>query len=380
MIICLFRSCQKENQSPMKTRQIIVLLLLQILLISGCSSLKSEKTGIDEPMIKAGFIYVGPVGDGGWNFTHDKARKKMEKDLGYVKTSYIENIETTTDAERVINRYILEGYDIIFTNSFEFEDVILDIAKKHPEVKFANCGAYKTAPNVGTYFGAMEESRYLTGIIGGMMTKSNRIGYVAAHPVPEVIRGINAFTIAARKVNPKAEVRVVWTHCWYDPGKEREAADALLDLGCDIIAQHQDSPAPQQVAEEHGVFSIGYDSNMKPFAPNSCLTSAVWDWTPYYINTVKALKEGAWKSDRFYGGIKEGIVDITEISEIVPLKVKHLVEENRNMIIAGNLNVFSGPVKSREGKIMIAKGKTPSLKDLFVMDYIVDGVLGKFKK
>ena len=213
------------------------------------------------------------------------------------------------DAERVIETFVQKGFDVIFTTSFGFMDPTLNVAKKYPDKVFMHCSGFKTADNVGTYFGRMYQPRYLTGMIAGKMTESNILGYVAAHPIPEVIRGINAFTLGVQSVNPQAEVRVVWTQTWFDPGIERDAADSLLDVGADVLAMHQDAPATLQAAEARGAFVIGYNSDMRDFAPNAFLTAPVWNWGPLYSKIAQEVKDGTWKSESIWWGMKEEMYD-----------------------------------------------------------------------
>jgi len=367
------------NSTARKSTILLMSLLVAALFAGSCRKSAESEAGKGTGM-KAAFLYVGTAGDGGWNYAHEIARKGVEKEIPGLQTTAVENVTTGADAERVITRLIMEGYRLIFYNSFECEDAIVQLAARNPGIFFENCGAMKTAPNVGTYFGRMEEPRYLTGIIAGKMTKSNRIGYVAAHPVPEVIRGINAFALGVREVNRAAEVQVIWTHTWYNPGEEREAAEALLDAGCDIITQHQDSTAPQQAAEARGALSLGFDADMKGAAPEACLTSSVWDWTPYYAETVKAAMEGSWKSRRYYGGMKEGIVALTPLSNKVPDQVKKLVEQKKKAIMEGTLRVFRGPIFDLQGTVHVPAGKEPTYEELFSMDYFIAGVKGKIEK
>lgn len=362
------------------------MMLAVLLLLGGCSGARQsapggsgegKPSGRSAGTMKVGFVYVGPVGDAGWTFAHDKARKELEKELPGLQTSYIESVPEGGDAARVIAKFAGEGYSLVFTTSFGYQDATLEVAEKYPEVVFAHCSGYRTAANMGTYFGRMEQPRYLTGLIAGSMTKTGRIGFVAAHPIPEVIRGINAFTLGVREVNPKATVHVVWTQTWYDPGKEREAAEGLLDHTCDVIAQHQDTPAPQQAAQERGAYGIGYNCDMQSFAPKATLTSPVWNWTPYYVKTCKAVRDGAWKPEKYYGGIADGVVDIAPLSPLVPDGVKKLVERRRREIIDGKFVVFQGPVKDQQGKVRIPAGRTPDDEHLLNMKYFVDGVVGK---
>ena len=329
--------------------------------------------------LKIGFVYVSPVGDAGWSFAHDQARLELAKMPG-ITTFYAENVAEGPDAERVILNMARKGYDIIFTTSFGFMDPTLNVAKQFPNIVFMHCSGYKTAPNMGNYFGRIYQARYLTGMTAGYMTKSNVIGYVAAFPIPEVIRGINAFTLGVRSVNPKAEVRVVWTKTWYDPVTEKEAAKSLLDLGADVIAQHQDSPGPQEAAQEKGVYSIGYNTDMAKLAPKSHLCAAVWNWTPFYKDVVAKVRAGAWKGDSsVWPGIETGIVDISPFGAMVPQNVRDAVLARKAEIVKGDYVVFKGPVNDQAGKNRVPAGVTPADQDLLSMDWFVEGVVGSTK-
>jgi len=326
---------------------------------------------------KVAFVYVAPIGDLGWTWAHDQARLQLEEELG-VETAYIENVPENPDAERVIRDFAQKGYDLIFTTSFGFMDFTATVAKEFPETWFVHISGYKTAENVSTVFGGIEEARYLSGLVAGKMTKTNVIGYVAAVDIPEVIRGINGFTQGVREVNPEAEVRVVWTQTWFDPVKEREAAIALLDAGADIIAQHQDTTEPQKAAQERGLMSIGYDSDMAQFVGDSVLTSPVWNWGPKYIEIAKAVMDGTYRTESFYGQFKDdpNIFDLAPLSAQVPADVKALVEERKAALEDGTFAIFCGPLKSASGVELLGAGKCMNLEEKLTMDYFIEGVQG----
>ncbi|WP_422393146.1 BMP family ABC transporter substrate-binding protein [Neomoorella thermoacetica] len=330
--------------------------------------------------MKVAFVYVGPVGDAGWSWAHDQGRKYLAEKLPWVETTYMENVPEGADAERVLTELAEQGNKIIFATSFGYMDYVINVAKKYPNVIFMHCSGYKTAENVGTYFGAMEEARYLSGMVAGKMTKKNVLGFVAAHPIPEVIRGINAFTLGARSVNPNVKVKVVWTNTWYDPAAEKQAALSLLDAGADVIAQHQDTPGPQQAAQERGAYGIGYDSDMSQFAPNATLTSPIWNWGPYYVKIVEAVKNGTWKPEQYYGTMKDGIVDLAPFNKMVPQDVRDLVEKKKQEIIDGKFFVFQGPIKDQSGKIRVQEGQKMSQEDILGFNWFVEGVEGEIPK
>jgi len=362
-----------------------VFMLVFVVALVGCGGEKpkaqeDKKEPAAKEKLKVAFIYVGPVGDGGWSYAHDQGRKYLEQQMPDVETSYIESVPEGADSERVLTELVEKGNKIIFATSFGYMDSVIKVAQKYPDVKFLHCSGYKTAENVGTYFGRMYQARYLTGIIAGKTTKSNTIGYVAAFPIPEVIRGINAFTLGVRSVNPNAKVKVVWTNTWYDPAAEKEAAKSLLEAGADVITQHQDTPGPQQAAEEKGKFSIGYNSDMSKMAPKAVMTSAVWNWGPYYVETVKAIKEGTWKSSQYWGPMSDKIVDLAPYGPMVPEDVKKLVEAKKQEILEGKFDVFTGPIKDQTGKERVAAGQKMTDAEMLSFDWFVEGVDGTIPK
>lgn len=368
----------------MKKALRVLLLMLLALAITvtavGCGE-KPEANQAGEGQgdkMKVAFIYVGPAGDKGWSWTHDQGRKYLAEKLPWVDAdTYVESVPEGADVERVLTELAEQGNKVIFATSFGYMEYILKVAKNYPDVVFMHCSGYKTAENVGTYFGAMEEPRYLSGMVAGKMTKSNLIGYVAAHPIPEVIRGINAFTLGVRSVNPEAKVKVVWINTWYDPATEKQAALSLLDAGADVIAQHQDTPGPQQAAQERGAYAIGYNTDMREFAPEASLTSPIWNWGPYYVETVKAVKNGTWKPEQYYGRMKDGIVDLAPFNDKVPQEVRDLVNEKKQEIIDGKFFVFQGPIKDQEGNLRVKEGERLSHEEVLGINWFVEGVEGE---
>ena len=345
------------------------------------AALTGFAAGASAEQTKIGFVYVSPIGDAGWTYQHELGRRAMVKALGSkVKTTFVEAVKEGADAERVIRKLAASGNKIIFTTSFGYMNPTIKVAKRFSKVTFMHATGYKRAKNVGTYLARFYEGRYLTGIVAGKMSKSNIIGYVAAFPIPEVVRGINAFTIGARSVNPKAQIRVIWTSSWYDPGKERQAADTLIAQGADVITQHTDSTAPVQAAEAKGVYAIGYHSDMSKYGKKAHLTAATHVWGNYYTTVVKAVLSGTWKSGAVWGGIKEGMIKLAPFGPAVPADLKQLVGEREKAIAAGTLHPFQGPVKDQSGKVRIAKGKTMSDGDLLGMKWYVEGIVGKLPK
>lgn len=327
----------------------------------------------------AGFVYVGPVGDHGWSYQHDQGRQGVEKELG-IKTTFVESVAEGADSERVIRKLASSGNKIIFTTSFGYMNPTNKVAKQFPDVKFEHATGYKRGNNVSTYSGRYYEGRTVIGTIAGMMTKKNVIGYIASFPIPEVVRGINAMTLAARKVNPDVIVKVVWVNSWFDPGKEGDAAKALIDQGADIITQHTDSPAPLQVAEQRGVFGFGQASDMHEFAPTMQLTAIVDNWTGYYTERIKAALDGTWESTDTWHGLKEGMVVMAPYGDAVPADVRTAADKVRDDIIAGSLHPFAGPINNQAGEEVVKAGESITDGDLAGMDWYVEGVQGKLPK
>lgn len=330
---------------------------------------------------KVGFVYVGPVGDHGWTYRHDIGRQAIEAEFGdAVETTFVESVPEGADAERVIRKLASTGHDLIFTTSFGYMNPTVKVAKDFPNVKFEHATGYKRGDNVSTYSARFYEGRAVLGTMAGMMTKTNTIGYIASFPIPEVVRGINAFTIAMRKVNPAAEVKVVWVNTWYDPGKEADAAKALIDQGVDIITQHTDSPAPLQVAEERGVMGFGQASDMSAFAPKAQLTSIIDDWDPYYVARTRAVINGTWESIDTWDGISTGMVGFAEYGDIVPDDVKAAADVVREGIVAGTMHPFEGPINNQQGEQIVGAGETIDDGVLLGMNYYVEGVQGDLPK
>ncbi len=333
---------------------------------------------------KVAFVYVGPIGDAGWTWAHDQGRLALEQNIPGVETAYLESVpENPADAERVIRDFAQKGYNIIFTTSFGYMDPTINVAKDFPDTTFVHISGYKTADNVSTGFGKIEEPRYVSGLIAGKMTTSNQIGYVAAFPIPEVIRGINAFTLGVREVNPGATVKVVWTNTWFDPQKERAAAEALLDGGADVIAQHQDTAGPQQAAEARGKYGVGYDADMSKFAPKAVLTSPIWNWGVYYTDVVKQVQAGTWKSNQYWGGWKDGVVDLAPIASFVPADVKTQAEAEIAKFKSGEediFTIFTGPLNDQTGAEKVPAGTAMTAEELLGMNWFVEGVDGTIQQ
>ena len=334
----------------------------------------------DEPF-KVAFIYVGPVGDGGYTYAHDQGRLALQEAIPNVETAFLESVqEVQADVERAVRGYAEEGYDVIVATSFGHGPGLLAVAPQYPDIEFIHISGYQTADNVSTAFGKIEESRYVTGVVAGSMSESGKLGYVAAFPIPEVIRGINAFTLGAKSVNPDATVQVVWTNTWYDPTVESAAAQSLVDLGVDVIAQHQDTPGPQQVAEASGVYGVGYNTDMSQFAPDAVLTSAVWNWGAYYIWAIEQIQAGTWEGgNQYWGSWQDGVVNIAPIAEFVPAEVAEQAMAVADEFMNGTRGVteiFTGPILNQDGEEGVAEGVSLSDEEILNMTWFVQGVEG----
>ncbi|MCV6595625.1 MAG: BMP family ABC transporter substrate-binding protein [Mangrovicoccus sp.] len=331
-----------------------------------------------EDPTKVGFIYVGPVGDLGWSYEHDQGRIAVEEEFGdSVETTYVESVPEGADAERILTQMALAGTDLIFTTSFGYMDPTNNVAAKFPDVKFEHATGYRRDhPNVSTYSARFYEGRAVLGHIAGKMTSSNKIGYIASFPIPEVIRGINSAYLHAKKANPDVEMSVVWVYTWFDPGKEADAARALIDQGVDVLMQHTDSTAPQAAAKEAGIYSFGQASDMAQYKPAPRIGSIIDNWAPYYIERVKAVKEGTWESVDTWHGINEGMVELGEFSEAIPEEVRAEAQALSDSIAAGEYHPFTGPINKQDGSAWLAEGETSDDGTLLGMNFYIEGITG----
>ena len=328
--------------------------------------------------LKIAFAYVGPVGDGGWTFAHDNARKALEKEFGdRIVTSYVESVPESADAERVIRDMAGQGNKLIFGTTFGYMEPMLKVATDNPEVKFEHATGYKTAENMRTYDSRTYEGAYMAGVIAGKMTQSNTLGVVASIPIPEVVRNINSFTLGAQSTNPKITTKVVWVNEWFNPPKETEAATALINGGADILFQNTDSSAVLQTAEKMGKRGFGWDSDMTAYGPKAHLGSAIIDWAPYYIKAVGEALDGKWATGQTWWGVKEGAIDLVSLAADVPEDAKAKLEEVRSGLKAGTYNIWKGPISDNTGKEVLAEGTVADDKFLGGINWYVKGVEGK---
>lgn len=334
-------------------------------------------TETTEADLKVAFVYVAPIGDLGWTYSHDQGRLAVEA-LDGVETAFIENVPEGPDAERVIRDLAQKGNDIIITTSFGFMDPTLTVAGEFPDTQFVHISGYKSADNMSNVFGRMYQPRYLSGIVAGAQTESNIIGYVAAFPIPEVIRGINAFTLGAQSVNPDVEVRVVWTNTWFGPPEEKEAAEALLAFGADVIAQHQDTTEPQKAASDAGGFAIGYNTDSREFVGDALLTAPIWNWATKYTSIVEEVRAGTYDGDEsFWGGLDSGLVDLGSFGPSVSQETIDLVDAKKAEMVAGDVDVFCGPISDQSGAEVVAAGECMDDGSMLGMSFFVQGVIGE---
>ncbi len=325
--------------------------------------------------VKVGFIYVGPRNDGGWSQYHHEAAMKMKDHFGdKVELVEQESVPEGADAERVMTQMALGGAQLIFASSFGFMDATANVAAKFPNVKFEHATGYKTAPNMAVYNARFYEGRYVTGTIAGMMTKTNKIGYLASFPIPEVIQGINATYLAAKKVNPNVEIKVVWAFTWFDPAKEADGTQALIDQGCDFVFAHTDSTAPLATLKKAGLYGFGQAADMIDYAPSPRLGSIIDDWAPYYIERVQAMLDGNWETANIWHGIKEGMVGLGEFSSDVPDDVKAAAQKVRDDIVSGAVKPFTGPLNKADGSVWLKEGEEADDGTLAGLSFFVEGV------
>ncbi|MEC5160704.1 basic membrane protein A and related proteins [Janthinobacterium sp. CG_23.3] len=333
-----------------------------------------------EPL-KTCFLYSNPIGESGWTYQHELARRELAAAYGdKISTKYVENVAEGPDAERVIRNFVQEGCKLIFTPSFGFMEPTLKVARQAPRVIFMNASGYKTAPNVGAYNGRYYEGRYLEGVLAGHVSKKGVVGYVGAFPIPEVLQGLNAFTLGLRSVNPNAQVKLIWVNAWYDPGKERDAANTLATLGVDVLAYATSGVAVVTAAEEKGIPTLGYYSDMSKFGPKTSQTSVLQTWGGYYIKVVDDVLAGRWKSASVVGGLREGMIKMAPLNGALAPELREKFAAVERDIVEGRLFPFAGPIYDQSGKQRVAAGKVMGNADLDNMNYLVTGIDGSVPK
>jgi len=315
---------------------------------TATESTDEESSSGSMDTVRAAWIYATEVGDLGWSWAHDQARKASAKRYDWLETDFTEAV-APTDSERVIRQYANDGFDVVFTTSFDYMDPTFRVAKAKPDTIFEHAGGYKTRENMGRYFGRMYQARYMAGVAAGMVSEANLLGFVGAFPIPQVIRGLNAFALGAASVNEDVSMKVRWTNTWFDPPKEQEAANALIDEGVDVMAQHQDSPAAVRAASDAGIWATGYDAPMADFAGENYLTSPVWHWEVFHNPTLESIRSGSWESDFYFDGLESGIVALSDWGPEVPEDVKSEVAATREGIVNGDVDVWGGSKFEGEG-------------------------------
>jgi basic membrane protein A len=371
----------KEVWIIMKKKCFLFLFVLfaHVAAVTAASPAWGAPVPVEE--INPGYIYIGPVGDGGWTYMQEMGRRATDASFPGLKSAIVESIEEGPGVVPVMERLIRQNKSkLIFACTFGYMDFVQDVAKKYPDVTFMHVSGYKRADNVGTMFGRMYQPRYLSGLVAGSLSKSGNVGYVDAHPIPEVIRMINAFTLGVKKVNPNATVRVVWLFSWFDPGKEKEAAKALIESGCDVLGMHADTGAVAQACEEANVYVVGYNNDMSQYAPTMHLTAPIWSWDKLFSPIIQQVADGTWKSEDIWWGLKEGVVGLAPFGPAVPQEVRKLVDDEKERIISGEQLIFAGPLKDQSGTVKIEEGESMPDADIWSMDWFVEGVLGDIPK
>jgi len=372
----------------MRFLKVSLIVLLAIAFVVGSTGCKTAATPTPAPAakkLKVAFVYPSPHNDGGWSQAEEAGRLYLQQNDPNVDTTYSESIPEGSQAEKTFRDYASAGYDLIFGVSFGYMDAMVNAAKDNPTVKFMHSAGYKRSDNLGTYFGRIEQSFYLSGLIAGKMTKTNKIGFVLPFSISQCIRQADCLTVGAREVNPKATVTVVYTNVWFDPIKEGDSAKALLNQGCDVIVTGSDTPAPLDAAFKAGKYGIGYETDMAasmktPEEAKSVLTSPVWNWGPYYLKVAKAVEDGTWTSGDYWGGMSDGIVDIAPISSAVPQSVIDYVNTRKQLIVDGKYTPFDGPMVNQKGVTVVPAGTTMSDADQLNLQWFVQGVIGEIPK
>jgi basic membrane protein A len=358
----------------------VTVLAVAAIGLAACGGSSTASAPPSSGPLKAAWVYVGAASDAGWTKAHDDGRLYVQQQLGsQLVTTFKENVPEGPQASQVIEGLVADGNKIIFGTSFGFQDQMAAEAKKYPHVYFEQATGYKTDANLAEFFGAAEDADYLTGMAAGAASKSGKIGFVAPFPIPEVIREINAFTLGAQATHPGATVQVIWTTTWFDPTKEKSAAESLISAGVDVLGQGQDSPATGEAAKEHGLKWSGYDSDQTSFAPDQWLTGTVYHWGPYELGRIKAVMNGTWKTGSYYGSLKDNFVDIAPYGKSVDAATQAKINDKKAALVAGTFYEFTGPLNDQSGAVKVASGTKLTLDQILTMDWFVKGVIGNPK-
>ena len=364
--VAVLAACSKKDETPAPAADASA---------SAASTAAPAPAPAASGPLKVAFAYIGPVGDGGWTFSHDNGRKALEKALGdKVATTFVEKVPESADAERVFRDLAAQGNTLIFGTSFGYMEPMLKVAADNPGVKFEHATGYKTAANLRTYDNRTYEGAYMAGVVAGGMTKTNTIGVVGSIPIPEVIRNVDSFTMGAQSVNPKIKVKVVWVNEWFNPPKETEGAQSLIDGGADVLFQNTDSSAVLQTAEKNGKYAFGWDSDMTAYGPKAHLASSVVNWGPYYIKATNDALNGTWTTGRAWWGVKEGAIDLVSISDKVPADLKGKVDKVKAGLKDGSFTIWKGPIVGTDDKEVLKAGETADDKFLGGVKFYVKGV------
>jgi basic membrane protein A and related proteins len=364
----------------MRRKSVLTAALLVLAALATLAAASNGSARHTATPIKAAWIYVGPHNDGGWSQAHDEGRLYVQKMMGdKVKTTYKENVPEGPQALQVIESLIRDGNKIIFATSFGFMDAMVQAAKKHPDVYFEHATGYKTSKNLAIYFGAVEDAIYLAGLSAGAATKNGKVGFIVPFPIPEIIRHTNAFALGVRETRPDATIRLVWTKSWFDPVKERKAAESLAAAGVDVIGQNVDSPSAGQYAESKGIPWVGHGSDASKFAPKQWLSAGKYNWGLYYLKRVQAAANGTWKTGSYWGSLKDGFAVLAPLGPSVSAKTKALIAKRKQQLINGSFYEFTGPLYDQSGKLRVPKGKRMTLDQILTVDWLVKGVIGSPK-
>ncbi|MCB1970159.1 MAG: BMP family ABC transporter substrate-binding protein [Geminicoccaceae bacterium] len=349
-------------------------LLLQSAAMAG---LASAPVLAQEPL-KIGFVYVGPIGDHGWSYQHEQGRLAVQDHFGdKVKTTYVENVSEGPDAERVIRQLASSGHDLVFTTSFGFMNATDKVARQFPKVTFEHATGYKQRANLATYLTTTYQGRYVSGFLGGKLSKTGKIGYIASFPIPEVVRDINAVQLGLQRARDDGEIVIIWVNSWYDPAKEGDAARVMMNQGVDFIIQHTDSPAAMQVANEKGIWAVGQASDMSKFGPKAQVTAVIDDWAPYYIRRTQEVMDGTWKTGDHWGGLQDGMLKLSPINPAVPQEIADEAMKIAGSIADGSFHPFTGPIRNQAGEVKVAEGTEMTHEELAGMNWYVEGVKGE---